>query len=91
MTESITKRLEAMPDFLTGHDLVALGLYKSNNCLYLARTRGQAPDHIQFVRKILYPRDAVIAFVQKRLIDGSVVKTGDQTLTARNNEEQPSI
>ena len=75
MGQLLAQRLESMPDFMTGNDLVALGLYRSNNALYIARLRGQAPDHIKFLRKILYPRDAVIAFINAHSKSGSMAKS----------------
>jgi hypothetical protein len=80
MTQIPMKKLEAMPEFLTGNDLVSLGLYKSNNALYIARLRGQSPDYIQVVRRVLYPRESVIAFLDAHSMLGSMVKSDNTNI-----------
>ena len=75
--DSLIQELNSMPCLLTGKDLIRLRLSKTDNSLYLAKRTGQAPDHIKFAHKeVLYPRDAVIKFIQEsRLILGSTGKT----------------
>ena len=72
MSQTLAQRLESLPEFMSGHDLIKLGLFKTLNALYVARTRGTAPDHIKIVRKILYPRDAVIEFIKAHTQNGSI-------------------
>ncbi len=75
MEEKTKKTLEQMPEFLTGQNLVDLGLYRSQNMLYHAKKRGQAPDYIQFEHKILYPKASVLRFIEERTKPGNIDKT----------------
>lgn len=67
------KTLEAAADFLTSDDLVTLGLYKSRNSIYFARSKGIGPDFIKLGRRILYPKNSVLAFVELHMQKGSTL------------------
>lgn len=67
------KTLEAAADFLTSDDLVTLGLYKSRNSIYFARSKGIGPDFIKLGRRILYPKNSVLAFVKLHMQKGSTL------------------
>lgn len=58
-------------NFLSSRDLVSLGLYPSTDAVYLARVRGNSPDFIKLGRKVLYPRESVMRFVQERIQQGA--------------------
>ena len=73
MSEILTK-LEGLPEFLSSHDLVALGLFPSPDSVYLARFRGNSPDYCKFGRKIRYPKQSVIDFIESRMKRGDVPK-----------------
>ncbi len=64
-------KLDEMPDFVGVNYLVELGLYTSVDTAYLARKRKMSPDFIKIGRKVLYPKDAVMAFISKNLHKGS--------------------
>lgn len=66
------KALEASADFLTSDDLVTLGLYKSRNSIYFARSKSIGPDFIKLGRRILYPKSSVLAFVKLHMQKGSI-------------------
>lgn len=67
------KTLEAAADFLTSDDLVTLGLYKSRNSIYFARSKGIGPDFIKLGRRILYPKNSVLVFVKLHMQKGSTL------------------
>ncbi len=67
------KALKTAADFLTSDDLVTLGLYKSRNSLYFARSKGIGPDFIKLGRRILYPKYSVLAFVKLHIQKGSTL------------------
>lgn len=64
--------LNTYPDFLTSDDLVDLGLYASRNSIYFARIKGKGPDFIKFGKRILYPKDSVLEFIQSHLKKGNI-------------------
>jgi hypothetical protein len=71
MSENVFSKLDKLPEFLSSHDLVALGLFPSDDAVYLSRYRGVGPDYVKLERKILYPKSAVITFLEQHLKDGS--------------------
>lgn len=71
MNQSITSQLESMPDLLTSHDLVKLGLFRSTDAAYLARLRGHSPDYVKVGGLVKYPKAKVIEFINSRLQNGS--------------------
>jgi hypothetical protein len=64
---NIQMSFESLPEFLRSTDLIKLGLYPSENALYSARIRGEGPSYIKLKRKILYPKSAVIGWIELRL------------------------
>lgn len=72
MADTITTQFHAFPEFLTSNDLVELGLYGSSDGVYLARLRGKSPDFIKMGRRVLYPKESVINFLQQRLRSGNL-------------------
>ena len=60
-----------MPDLLTSHDLVKLGLFRNTDAAYLARLRKHSPDYIKVGGLVKYPKASVIAFINSRLQSGS--------------------
>lgn len=71
MSERMYESLNGLPQFLSSHHLVDLGLYPSLDAVYLARIRGNSPDFIKLKRKILYPRNSLIKFLEERMQQGS--------------------
>lgn len=71
MTESITSKLESMPEFLSSHDLVTLGMYRSTTAAYLARLRGHSPDFIKVGGLVKYPKSKIVEFINSRIQNGS--------------------
>ncbi len=71
MINKIRESLDSYPMFLTSVQLCKLGLYKTPDLCYLARRRGDSPDYVQLGRKILYPKESVIKWVEARLKSGS--------------------
>lgn len=59
--------LKEMPEFLSTKDLVKLNLYPSIGAAYVARKRKLGPKYIKMHHKILYPKNDLIAFLEKRL------------------------
>lgn len=68
---NISNAFQEMPEFLTSTHLVELGLYQNCAAVYLARKNGLSPSYIRLSRRVLYPKLAVIEFVEKNLKDGS--------------------
>lgn len=71
MNESLIKNIDTMPDLLSSHDLVTLGLYRNTNAAYLARLRGHSPDFIKVGGLVKYPKTSVLNFINSRKQDGS--------------------
>lgn len=72
--------LDSLPEFLKSNDLVQLGLYPSNDAVYLARIRGQGPDFIRFKRKVLYPKTSVFTFIERHFYKGKATPEGGENL-----------
>lgn len=64
----------SLPDLLNTNDLINLGLYTSKNSAYSARVNGHSPDYIKIGRRILYPKQSVIEFVDNHLTKNKVLK-----------------
>lgn len=72
MNNIIINSIDSMPDLLSSHDLVTLGLYRNTNAAYLARLRGHSPDFIKVGGLVKYPKISVIEFINSRKLDGSI-------------------
>lgn len=70
--ENVINEIETLPLFLQVKDLVDLGLYPSENAVYLARRRGDVPDYITFGRRTVFPRESVIEFLQTGFKKGNI-------------------
>ncbi len=79
MTDNIYTKFDSMPELLSGEDLVRIGLYPNKAAAYLARYRGQSPDFVKIGKKILYPKESVVQFLNRNLKKGDVPnsKKGD--------------
>jgi len=64
------EKIRAFPDFMTGQDLIKIGLYKNVPALYRDRCHGNAPDCVKIGNRTLYPRESVISFILSRLKGG---------------------
>lgn len=87
MNDILLSRLDSLPEFLKSRHLVELGLYPSQAAVYLSRHRGEGPDYIKLKSKILYPKAAVLTFIERHLRAGSVPKTNKSEVVA----EKPLI
>ncbi|MFA6263717.1 MAG: hypothetical protein WCW33_04175 [Candidatus Babeliales bacterium] len=65
--------LASFPAFLSSNDLVNMGLFSSLEATYEARRKGKSPDFIKIRRKILYPRECVLAFIERHKYKGEPV------------------
>lgn len=68
---NITSAFQDLPEFLTTTHLIELGLYQNFAAAYLARKNGISPSYVRISCRILYPKSAVIEFIEKNLRDGS--------------------
>jgi len=60
-----------LPDLVTPKDLVKLGIYKSEQAAYAARQKGRCPEYFRIPQRgVLYPKAAVIEFLEKHSFDG---------------------
>ncbi len=66
-------KLDSYSDLLTTKHLVELGLFSSLDAAYIARQKGQSPDFIQVKRRVLYPKAAVLAFLQRHTHRGEAI------------------
>jgi len=64
------KKIDILPDFLTTNDLVNLGLYPSLDSAYFARIKSDTPPFIKLGRRVLYPKDKLVQFIEYHLING---------------------
>jgi hypothetical protein len=65
--------LTLFPAFLSSNDLVSIGLFSSLEATYEARRKGKSPDFIKIRRKILYPKEGVLAFIERHRYKGEPV------------------
>ncbi len=79
MTKSISDKLDHMSEFLSAQDLVFLGIYTSIDAAYLARKRSNSPAFIKLRHKILYPKKAVIEFLEDRLLPSGNTNNASHT------------
>lgn len=66
--------LDSLPQFLSTKNLIDLGLYKNRDSAYIARLQGNSPDYIKFGRKILYPKQSVLTFLNLHLATRNPLK-----------------
>jgi hypothetical protein len=71
MNNSLSNKLDTMPELLSSHDLVTLGLFCSTNAAYLARLRGHSPDFIKVGGLVKYPKVKIVEFINSRIQNGS--------------------
>ncbi len=86
------KSLDEYPEFLTSAQLVELGFFRSKGCVYMARVKGTGPDFIKLKKKILYPKKALIEFVNKYMTKGDANLSKFETankLQPKQEEPQP--
>lgn len=62
-----TSSIEQMPDYLSTQHLIQLGIYPSIDAAYQARVNGFSPQYIKMRHKVLYPKQAVIDFLESRI------------------------
>ena len=63
--QNISTTLENLPEFLSSTHLVGLGIYKSIDSVYQARSNGNSPQFIKLAHKVLYSKQAVIEFLER--------------------------
>lgn len=80
MSQNLHDAFNDLPPFLSSRHLVELGLFPSLDAVYLARIRGHSPDFIKLKRKVLYPRDCVLQFIEARMKSGSHLKSDSDNL-----------
>ena len=61
------KSIQIMPDELGARHVLSLGLYVSKYCLRRARLENSGPSCFNIGRKIIYPKRAVILYINKCL------------------------
>lgn len=61
------KELEQFNEFLSSKDLISLGLWPNETALSIARSRGNCPNYIKIGKKIYYPKNEVIRFINESL------------------------
>jgi hypothetical protein len=69
------EKFNSLPDFLRPEDLISLGLYTTSDAAYWARTKGESPTFIKLGRRILYPKKAVIEFLESRMRSPHITET----------------
>jgi len=67
MNQNLSNSLEKLPEFLSSNHLVKLGIFPNLDATFQARKKGVSPDYIKLARKILYPKQAVIEFLENRM------------------------
>ena len=67
-----SKTMEDVPEFMTTRDLIDLGIYSTIGSAFQARKTKRGPDYIQMRRKVLYKKQAVIDWIEKRTIEGYI-------------------
>lgn len=62
------KLLRSLPELVSTRDLVKIGMYRTEQAAYAARQRGECPAYLRIPsRGIVYPRQAVIEFLEKSI------------------------
>ncbi len=67
MNQNIHSSLEKLPEFLSSEDLVKLGIYSSIDAAYQARASGHSPSFIKLQHLCIYPKKALIEFLENRM------------------------
>ncbi len=61
----IRKISKILPELASAKDLVKIGMYRTEQAAYAARTRGECPPFMRIpARGIVYPKIGVIEFLQ---------------------------
>ena len=76
MNPNLITSLEHLPEFLSSEHLVHLGIYTSIDSAYQARMNGHSPGWIKLKHKVLYPKKAVIEFLEQRMTVNEVSSEG---------------
>lgn len=87
MEKSLISNFESLPALLSSNDLIKLGLYSSIDAAYVARIRGQSPTFLKLTRKILYPKQGVIEFIEQRMHKGESLDGVSTTPQLNNNAD----
>lgn len=61
----------SLPEFISSHDLVKLGLFSSADKAYVARVRGNGPAFLKIGRRVMYPKASVMQFINDHLMHSS--------------------
>lgn len=65
-TSSLLEQVASLPDAVTVHDLIRLGIYRSAQSAYIARLTNKAPPfHRIPSRGIIYPKKELLDFLAK--------------------------
>jgi hypothetical protein len=83
---TLSEKLNHMSEFLSSQDLVDLGIYKSTDAAYLARIRSNSPAFIKLKHKILYPKQEVLEFLEKRLHSGKGIAISSSATSSQENQ-----
>ena len=67
-----SKTMEEMPAFMSTRDLIELGIFSSIGAAFESRKHKRGPDYIKMQHKILYKKQVVIEWMDKRTIEGSL-------------------
>ena len=68
---SLSPVLSELPEFISGRDLITLGLFRDQKAIHMARKRGYSPDYVYLGRRIVYPKQGVISFLEQLHKSGS--------------------
>jgi hypothetical protein len=73
----IKEMLAKYPDLLSTNDLLRLGLYPTNKAAYFARRRKiSSPPFIMVGKRVFYPRDQLLRFLEEGGFGNGVVNAG---------------
>ena len=89
--EYIKRIAQNLPETCSVKDLVKVGLYASPQAAKYARISHTFPEHIQLGKKIIIPKESVIAWLQKSkhgATDGTELQTA-QSQTSEKIENLP--
>lgn len=64
--EFIEKMERILPEICETSDLIAVGIFRSIQSAFYARDHGDTPDYFQLVRRIVYPKKAVIKWLKEK-------------------------
>ena len=88
MNPATSRSLERSPEYLTSEQLVQLGIFSSIDAAYQARAGGHSPTFIKLRHRVLYPKQALIEFLEQRMHQNNSNSTNTEHAESCSEEKK---